>query len=77
MRRLINKSPVEQLAARPERRSTPWNNRGGKSARPSGPLVFFVGLSEKMLDEKQLKEFEAQATPMRESLLGRAAPRRQ
>jgi hypothetical protein len=34
------------------------------------PLVFFVGLSETMLDEEQLQDFEKQAGRMRESLLG-------
>jgi hypothetical protein len=36
----------------------------------NGPLVFFVGLSEMMLAEGQLKEFETQATHMRTALEG-------
>jgi hypothetical protein len=67
---LDQQSPVETLSSPPgaeiDSVEQPW-----WEVRSAGaPLVFFVGLSEKMLDEKQLKEFEAQATPMRESLLG-------
>jgi hypothetical protein len=62
--------PVERLSSPPgaevDSVEQPWWEVGAAG----GPLVFFVGLSEKMLDEKQLQEFEAQATPMRQSLLG-------
>jgi serine/threonine protein kinase len=34
------------------------------------PLVFFVGVSEKMLDENQLQAFEEQTAAMRKSLMG-------
>jgi serine/threonine protein kinase len=67
---LSQQTPVEQLSipagAGGDAVVQPWLEIGSVS----GPLIFFVGLSDTMLNEKQLAEFEQQAKPMTDTLLG-------
>jgi hypothetical protein len=67
---LATQTPITKLSSPPGAGTDAVQQPWWEVRSVGKPLVFFVGLSETMLDEKQLAEFEGQSTHMRDSLLG-------
>jgi serine/threonine protein kinase len=69
-RTLAEQTPVEQLSSPPGAGGDAVDQPWWEIRSVGSPLVFFVGLSESMLGESELREFESQSPRMRESLMG-------
>jgi serine/threonine protein kinase len=67
---LAEQTPVARLSSPPGAGGDAVEQPWWEIRSVGSPLVFFVGLSETMLGEKELQEFEGQSPRMRESLMG-------
>jgi hypothetical protein len=65
---LAKQTPIDTLSS-PPGANDPVNPEWWAVHNVGGPMLFFVGLAEKPLDEKQLEAFEGESSLMRESLL--------
>ena len=66
---LSEQVPIEQLTSPPAPDADAVEQSWWEIQSAGGPLVFFLGLSDKKLDEQQLNGFETRSALMRDSLM--------